>query len=153
MKLRLMILPAVVFAAGAAGCISLRAPAKTDGEPVHALTADNNIVLGNRILSAIQEKDYQAFHAMLGRGVFAKEMNPADFETSCQNFEKQFGEIVAFSFLADLKTPGVSNLIWRVSFERPSANPGGDPITQELLFRLVTGTLDAQPEVMRMGFL
>ncbi len=132
------------------GCSNL---SSTDSKSTSAAAEKEEAVIGDRILGAIRDKNYPEFHALIGQGAFAKEMAEKDFNTSCEQFKKQFGRIIQFSFLTELKTPGVKNLIWRVTFERPSANTGGDPIRQELLFRLVTAELEGKAEVIGMGFL
>lgn len=148
MKYLVLTFLSAVFLLLGAGCAT-SLPAVAD---VRATTEDG-IAVGGRILNAIRAKDYPEFRSQLGQGVFGKEMTANDFDASCRQFQKQFGAIVGSSFLTELETPEVRNLIWKVTFERPSATAGNAPIRQELLFRLVTAKLDGKTEVMGMGFL
>ena len=109
--------------------------------------------IGERLLQALQKRSYADFKQAAGMSPFAKQMTEQDFATSCENTKKQFGEIKKYQFLTELTTPQVTNLVWRVTFERPSANAGGKPITQDLMFRVVTSRLDNKTVVMEAGFL
>ena len=63
---------------------------------------------------------------------------------------EQFGRIRSAEFLTELRTPLVRNLVWKVRFERK--NREGGTLEQDMLFRLVTGTLDGRPVVLNFGF-
>lgn len=108
--------------------------------------------MGEKMLAAIQKDDYDAFTAAYDSR--DKQLSPEEFQGSCSNFKKQFGEIISFRYLTELKTPLVDNNLWIVTFERY----GGEGkekkrITQELLFRLVTGEIDGMTRVIGLGFL
>ncbi len=110
---------------------------------------NTSIRLGGNILTALQKNDYKLLIANIP-GDLQDQLTYADFETSRQNFQRQFGTIKNFRFLAELKTPAVTNVVWIVCFERKSTS--GEPIEQELLFRLVTVHVDNAPRVMSYGF-
>ena len=99
--------------------------------------------LGDRLLTSIQANDFKEFHACLANGPASK-LTVKDFKTSRESTLSQFGEL-------NLTTPAVQNLIWRVTFERKGSD--GKMIAQDLLFRLVAGTVDEQPTVLSFGFL
>ncbi|HCG24973.1 MAG TPA: hypothetical protein DE060_02450 [Lentisphaeria bacterium] len=106
--------------------------------------------LGDRLLTSIQANDFKEFHACLANGPASK-LTVKDFKTSRESTLSQFGELKNFHFLTNLTTPAVQNLIWRVTFERKGSD--GKMIAQDLLFRLVAGTVDEQPTVLSFGFL
>ena len=52
---------------------------------------------------------------------------------------------------AALKTPAVKNLIWKITFVRRGKD--GQVITQQVLFRLVTGMDEGKCIVLSFGFI
>ncbi len=133
---------------------SVKPPARSElSDTEREALLERQVELGDNILSAIRDEDYQDFMNILGKGPFAKEMTLNDFNTSSDNFKKQFGAITDFEFLTTLATPEISNLVWKITCERPSATPGGADIKQEVLFRLVIMEVEGQSEVLGMGFL
>lgn len=148
-----ILIAALVAAGGLCGCraIDREAPEKPAEAAAAAIPADaREIKVGDTLLKAIQENNYKLFASVL-RGELAGEMTEKDFDTSRETITKQFGELKEFKFLTALKTPTVKNLIWQVTFERVGTQE--QEIEQDLLFRLVTGTVDNQVEVLSFGFL
>lgn len=111
--------------------------------------ASADIRIGERMLAAIRMDDFKAFRACLTGGPAAN-LTDRDFRTSRESTLSQFGTLEDFRYLTELKTPSVRNLLWIATFERTGGN--GQKITQELLFRLVLGTLDGRPVVLSFGF-
>ena len=109
------------------------------------------IAMGNKILKAIRDNNYPHFIAPM-TDEMKTNITQKDFNTSREGIEKNFGKIVNSHFLTSLKTPAVKNLIWTVTFERKSSDKK-TTITQQLLFRLVTGTIDGKVYVTSLGFL
>lgn len=105
--------------------------------------------IGTNILTALQKNDYRLLLANIP-GELQTQITRRDFETSRQNFERQFGTITGFRHLTDLKTPAVTNMVWVVEFERRSST--GTRIGQELMFRLVTAQVDNTTRVLSYGF-
>ena len=106
-------------------------------------------LLGEKILRAMQESDYKSF----AEYVNGKEnkISEDEFRVSEKNIREQFGRITGFEYLTDLEMPLMHNLIWKVQFERKGKNQ--DRVKQELLFRLVLGTINGKPHVISMSFL
>ena len=104
---------------------------------------------GNKILESLQKKDYSSF----AKCVDDKEnkISEEEFRISEKNLREQFGRITGYEYLTDLELPLMHNMIWKVRFERKGKNQ--DTVKQELLFRLVLGTINGKPHVISMGFL
>lgn len=104
---------------------------------------------GEKILQALQNKNYSEF------AKFANEkenkITEEDFRTSEKNIREQFGKITGFEYLTDLELPLMHNMIWKVRFERKGKNQ--ETVRQELLFRLILGSINGKPHVISMGFL
>ncbi len=85
------------------------------------------------VLNAIGKNDYSSFQCVCGDLIPEKE-----FLSAHRSMKQQFGEISGFRHMATLKTPGVQNDIWIVTFRRKNS-AGNEDILQDLLFRFVTG--------------
>ncbi|MDD3885657.1 MAG: hypothetical protein PHI35_02165 [Victivallaceae bacterium] len=109
-----------------------------------------DIKLGNAILAAFQHNDYQEFASHLPPNM-AENMTKKDFETSYRNVTQEFGELKSYEFMTSLKAPVLKNLLWRVTFERKSES--GKTVTNELMFRLVTGDLEEDIQLVSFGFI
>lgn len=105
--------------------------------------------IGEKILVSLQRGDYQEF----AKYVNEKEnrISEEEFRISEKNIREQFGKITGFEYLTDLELPLVHNMIWKVRFERKGKNQ--ETVKQELLFRLILGTVNGKPYVISMGFL
>ena len=123
------------------------APPLSAGEQEQLKAASQRI--GANILTALQKNDYPLLLSNIP-GELRTQITRKDFETSRKNFEQQFGTITGFRYLADLKTPAVTNMVWIVAFERKSST--GSTVTRELLFRIVTAQVDNAPRVLSYGF-
>ena len=145
-----------VFAAVAVlCCLILAACVVVESEDVEVPGADEaglarSIELGNNILASFRDEDYARLVRNLP-GPLGSKMTEKDFKTSCGNWRDTLGRIRDFDYVLELKTPAVRNLIWKVGFERDAAD--GDEVEQDMLFRLVTGKVDDETEVLSCGFL
>ena len=106
--------------------------------------------LGAGILRAVQQADFAALRRNTP-GELSERITEADFLTSCRNFEAKFGKLTESRFLTALDTPAFCNLIWVTTFVRKGKN--GDEIRRQLLFRVVTLTVDGKIQVASYGFL
>ena len=70
---------------------------------------------------------------------------------ACTTSRAQMVAVSTDVLMDALQTPSVRNRIWIVTFERKGAD--GRTITQEVLFRLVCGTLDGRAVILGFGFL
>jgi len=133
----------------AAGCRSSAAVAgdTPEDQPYFA-----EMAIGDTILRAISENSYKLFRSQIAADQL-KDFSENDFRTSQENMHKQFGKITAVKFLTALRTPAVTNLVWRISFERPGAGDDKKIIVQDMLFRLVTGKVDGRSKILSMGFI
>ena len=107
------------------------------------------IQLGGNILRAMQKADYKSFAKYVNEK--DNKISEDEFRTSEKNIREQFGRITGFEYLTDLEMPLMHNLIWKVQFERKGKNQ--ETVKQDLLFRLVLGTIDGKPHIISMGFL
>ena len=105
--------------------------------------------LGTGILTALQQSDYQSFAKHVNND--ENKISEDEFQVSEKNIRNQFGRITGFEYLTDLETPLMHNLIWKVQFERTGENQ--KTVKQELLFRLILGTINGKPHVIIMSFL
>ena len=124
--------------------------------PPEARVTDNEemdiskeIMIGETILKGLQDNDFRILKPLLENGPM-KSVVEKDFKSSEENMKQQFGELKSYSYLAELQTPMVRNLIWKVKFERKGSS--GKMIGQEILFRLVTGSSDGKTVVLGFGF-
>ena len=107
------------------------------------------IRIGDAVLKAMKNNRYRELTLLLREGPLSG-MSEQDFRTSERNMRERFGRIRSAEFLTELRTPLVRNLVWKVRFERE--NREGGTLEQDMLFRLVTGTLDGRPVVLNFGF-
>ena len=150
----ILYLAAAMVVTACAGCASMCGDCT---EVKSASCADSavesaSVKTGNAILDAVTAGDYGKFiSAYDSRDA---KITPDEFKASCENFRNQFGVIKGFEYKFELETPLVMNNIWVVTFERETTASGEKKvITQQLLFRLVTGEVDGSLHVIAMGFL
>ena len=105
--------------------------------------------IGEGLLSSIQRGDYKEFAKYTNEG--DEKISEEEFRVSERNIREQFGKIRSYQYLADLELPLMHNMIWKVTFEREGKNQ--ERVKQELLFRLVLGTINGKPHIVSMGFL
>ena len=119
---------------------------------VHADEAslERSVELGNNILAAFRDEDFAHLRENIP-GPLQSKMTEKDFRTSCKNWRDSLGRIRDCEYKFELETPAVRNLVWKVGFERDGSD--GDPVEQDMLFRLVTGNVDGETEVLSCGFL
>lgn len=105
--------------------------------------------IGDRILYAVQHSDYKEFEKYVNSD--ENKISEEDFHSSGKNIRDQFGRITGYEYLTDLQLPLMHNMIWKVHFERKGKNQ--ETVRQDLLFRLILGTIDGKTHVISMGFL
>ena len=137
-----------VFVLLCASCASSggHAPVATDSADSEL---ERSLELGGEILASFRDGDYPRLLRNIP-GPMKSVMTEADFRTSRGNMES-LGDIRGYEYAFELDTPAVRNLIWRVGFEREDSE--GEPVAQDMLFRLVTGTVDGEVKVLSCGFL
>ena len=104
---------------------------------------------GEKILQALQNKNYGEFAKYVNEK--ENKISEEEFLVSEKNIREQFGKITGFEYLTDLELPLMHNMIWKVQFERKGKNQ--ETVRQELLFRLILGSINGKPHVISMGFL
>ena len=109
-----------------------------------------SVELGNNILASFRDEDFAKLRKNIP-GPLQSKMTEKDFRTSCGNWCDSLGRIKDYDYVLELDTPAVRNLIWRVEFERDTAD--GNEVEQDMLFRLVTGKVDDETCVLSCGFL
>ena len=132
-----------------AACVVVEQDDFEDVDPDDA-TLVESVKLGNNILAAFRDEDFAKLRKNIP-GPLQTRMTEKDFKTSCGNWRGTLGRIKDFDYVMELDTPAVRNLIWRVEFERDTAD--GKEVEQDMLFRLVTGKVDDEVNVLSCGFL
>lgn len=132
-----------------AACVVVEKDDFEDVDPDDAELA-RSVELGNNILASFRDEDFAKLRKNIP-GPLQTKMTEKDFKTSCDNWRDTLGKIKDFDYVLELDTPAVRNLIWRVEFEREAAN--GKEVEQDMLFRLVTGKVDDEVNVLSCGFL
>lgn len=132
-----------------AACVVVEKDDFEDVDPDDAELA-RSVELGNNILASFRDEDFAKLRKNIP-GPLQTKMTEKDFRTSCANWCDSLGRIKDFDYVLELDTPAVRNLIWRVEFEREAAN--GKEVEQDMLFRLVTGKVDDEVNVLSCGFL
>ena len=102
-----------------------------------------------KILQALQNSNYREFAEYVNEK--ENRISEDEFRISEKNIRAQFGRITGFEYLTDLELPLMHNMIWKVQFERKGKNQ--ETVRQELLFRLILGSINGKPHVISMGFL
>ena len=111
---------------------------------------ERSLELGDEILASFRAGDYPRMLKSIP-GPMQTKLTEADFQSTCSDCQDTLGEIREYEYAFELDTPAVRNLIWRVGFEREDSE--GEPVAQDMLFRLVTGTVDGEVKVLSCGFL
>ena len=135
--------------------LSLAACVVVEKDEFNAVDPDDaelirSVELGNNILASFRDGDFAKLRRNIP-GPLQSKMTEKDFKTSCGNWRDTLGRIRDYDYVLELDTPAVRNLIWRVEFERDTAD--GDEAEQDMLFRLVTGKVDDEVNVLSCGFL
>ena len=146
---------AVFAAASVLCCLFLAACVVVESEDFEVSEPDEaelkrSVELGNNILASFRDEDYARLVRNIP-GPLRSKMTEKDFKTSCGNWRDTLGRIRDYEYEFELETPAVRNLVWKVEFERDGS--GGKPVKQDMLFRLVTGNVDGETEVLSCGFL
>lgn len=132
------------------GCCTLPGKSNADINRREISRGDIRLkTVGENILRSLQDKNYDEF----AKCVNEKEhkITEEEFNVSEKNIREQFGRITGFEYLTDLELPLMHNMIWKVQFERKGKNQ--ETVKQELLFRLILGSINGKPHVISMGFL
>jgi len=111
---------------------------------------ERSLELGDEILASFRAGDYPRMLKSLP-GPMQTKLTEDDFKSTCSDCQDTLGEIREYEYAFELDTPVVRNLIWRVGFEREDSE--GKPVAQDMLFRLVTSTVDGEVKVLSCGFL
>ena len=139
----------LVFAFALVACVVVEKEEFEAPDPDDAELA-RSVELGNNILASFRDEDFAKLRKNVP-GPLQTKMTEKDFRTSCGNWRDTLGRIKDYDYVLELDTPAVRNLIWRVEFERDTAD--GDEVEQDMLFRLVTGNVDDETCVLSCGFL
>lgn len=140
----LVLLPAVLLPA----CVNAP-PEKPVRRNTSGTDCSRELRIGNAVLKAMKNNRYRELALLLRDGPLSG-MPEQDFRASERYMRERVGQIRSAVFLTELRMPLVRNLIWQVRFERK--NRGGGILEQDMLFRLITGTLDGRPVILNFGF-
>ena len=132
-----------------ASCATSSGHHHADGDTQDA-ELERSLELGDEILASFRAVDYPRMLKSLP-GPMQTKLTEADFKETCSTCRDALGEIREYEYAFELDTPAVRNLVWRVGFEREDSE--GEPVEQDMLFRLVTGTVDGEVKVLSCGFL
>lgn len=141
---RSSILCMAIAAMALSGCASL-----PDNHSA-ARPAETEDALGRALLEAFRRNDAKAFVEVL-----PEELRPQfgirEFEAARSNLRETLGEPVSFQFETFLEHPLLLVSVWKVRFER--SDSARNTIRQEVLFRVIAGTVDARKQVISFNFL
>ncbi|MEG1980445.1 MAG: hypothetical protein RR060_06935, partial [Victivallaceae bacterium] len=74
------------------GCTVVNKNPKPPVDPEQKQTQSaQSLEIGEKLLQALQKRNYADFKQAVGQSPFAKQMTEQDFATSCDNSQKQFG--------------------------------------------------------------
>lgn len=100
----------------------------------------------DEIIRAIADKDYKNYARCSGESMVSGDQEK--FLSSCKDMESRLGKVEKYTFVTELQTPEVTNLVYRIDFSRTSAN--GKKIEHQQLFQLVFGKVDGQSKLLGM---
>lgn len=140
---------AVLMLFGLAACSSF-GQNEADAATVENAKADAERETGKRLLTAFSAGDYKSFAKELPPDVASK-FNAAEFDRTRNELLTTVGKVEGFEFLTELRTPVIRTFVWKVVLERKSEK--GEPIRQDLLFRVLVGKLEGKPYVISFGFI
>lgn len=145
---KISILYMVIASIALSGCSSLpdnhaaAGPAKA-AEPVED-------ALGRALLEAFRRNNAKAFVEVLPQEL-RSQFGTREFEAARNNLCETLGEPISFQFETFLEHPLLVVSVWKVRFERTGSEK--NTIRQEILFRVIAGTIDDQKQVISFNFL
>ena len=107
--------------------------------------------LCRELLKAFLKNDSKAFLSLLPEDT-RKMLTKQQFEATRKSVVDSMGEPISFCYVTDLELAAFTPHIWKIRFKRTDAKSGKE-FTSEVLFRIVTGTLDQQPVIIGFQFL
>ena len=100
----------------------------------------------DEIIRAIADKDYKNYARCSGESMVSGDQE--EFLSSCKDMESRLGKVEKYTFVTELQTPEVTNLVYRIDFSRVSSN--GKKIEHQQLFQLVFGKVDGRSRLLGM---
>ncbi|MBP5182739.1 MAG: hypothetical protein J6331_06910, partial [Lentisphaeria bacterium] len=105
---------------------------------------------GRKLLKAFLADDGKAFVNLLPARL-QKEFDGKKFSLTRKAVTDSMGEPVSFRYVTALEMVSVTPHIWAVRFKRVSRD-GKEEYFSEMLFRVITGTLDGKPHILGFNF-
>jgi len=140
----LSLLAAVFFV----GCAGLEAGAAASS--IQTPEADEAVALGDAFINAFRTDDYPAVRAILADNL-DKEFSEEIFKQANFHLKNTLGEIARVEYLAELETPVLRTLVWKVEFKRQGSD--GAEIAQETLFKALFAELDGKLRIISFNFI
>ncbi|MBR2344600.1 MAG: hypothetical protein IKA71_02305 [Lentisphaeria bacterium] len=107
------------------------------------------IAMGERLIVAFQKQDVKAFYKEVPPEVQSV-WGTKEFEFECKKLKERWGEIDSFRYLTELEMSPTHQHVWAVRFKH--RNLKGEFVYREVLFVVLTGTIDGNPKVFLFGF-
>ncbi len=144
----LKVIPVLFLLAGA-GCVSV--PPENQDEALAKeqlqLPPQEN---GKVLLQAFQDNKPRVFVGELPVEL-RKQFGEKEFAGARKSIVDTLGEPVSFTYLTTLENPLLTVSLWKVRFSRKSSE--GETITQEALFRVISGVGKGKFQVVSFNFL
>lgn len=105
---------------------------------------------GRKLLKAFIENDAKSFVKLLPAQM-QKEFDNKKFTLTRKAVTDSMGEPVSYRYVTALEMSAVTPHIWAIRFSRISRD-GKEEYTSEMLFRVITGTLDGKPYIIGFNF-
>ncbi len=147
MKKVLFALTAACCLAGA-GCKTADVETKPASEAKKLALAERAI--GADIIEAFRQDSYEKLQPYLSPEI-KDQFSETQFADKTAEIRRGLGEISEYHYLTALEAPVFKSQIWKVTFVRK--NRDGSEVTQQVLFRLVTGELDGKPVTVGFWFI
>ncbi len=132
-----------------AGCASTQAAAAPEESKAIAgnPAPETN---GEGLLRAFLANDASAFTAELPT-VLQERFGQKEFDAARKGIGDTLGDTVSYEYLATLANPLLTVSLWRVRFERKSAE--GKVIRQDAVFRVISGVENGSYRIVSFNFL
>lgn len=126
------------------------AAVRKDGRTPGEVRLEEEFRHGRKLLKAFLANDGKAFVNLLPARL-QKEFDRQKFDLTRKAVTESMGEPVSFRYVTALEMVSVTPHIWAVRFKRVSRD-GKEEYFSEMLFRVITGTLDGKPHIIGFNF-
>lgn len=127
------------------GCVVIKEYAPEQNE-VSVKVPAHEYELGRRLVQAFVKNDAEGFVAMLPEET-RKNFNEEKFAATRKAIIESVGEPISYSYVTTLELNVLHPQVWKVRFKRSNVNNTRE-FTSEVLFKVITGTVDKNKPVV-----